>query len=276
MKTALVTGATSGIGRESAKGLIDKGFFVIGTSRSDEKEQEAKKYLGDNSIIIRAEMSSQESLRNLANKVKEHLNGRGLDVLINNAGSFYSYYSLSPEGVEKQFAINAIAPLYLSLLLYNDIVKAKGRIINVNSSSHYGARIRWRDIQLSQSYGQLKAYKQSKLVSVMLAAKFNMLSDNVKMYMADPGLVATDIGYKNTGVLAKAVWKMRKKSGQSAEHGAQTSIYLASKDELPDELYFKDCKPQKPNKMVQNSDHLDRIWDYCMGIAAMDEREIFK
>lgn len=273
-KTALVTGATSGIGLETAKGLLEQGFFVIGTSRSEEKEKLARQYLGKGILFIRADLSSQASIRELAVKVKSVLGGSGLDALINNAGSFFSYYSLSDEGVEKQFAVNAIAPLYLSLMLYGELRMAEGRIINVSSSSHYRTRIRWHDIQLSRNYSQLKAYKQSKLISVMLSKHFNELSKSVKMYMADPGLVNTDIGYKNTGGIAKFIWKLRKNKGQPPSQGAQTSIYLAGAEELPDELYFKDSMAKEPDKMANNHEYVIRIWDYCQKVMGINAKEI--
>ena len=273
-KTALITGATSGIGLETAKALVEKGYGVIGTSRSDEKEKRAKEYIGGDIVFIKADLASQESIKELARKAQDIIGGHGLDVLINNAGSFYSYYSLSGEGVEQQFAINAMAPLMLSLLLYESLKKARGRIINVSSSSHYGARIRWRDIQLSRNYGQLKAYKQSKLISVMLAQRFNELSDGVTAYMADPGLVNTEIGFKNTGGIAKFIWKHRKNKGRPASYGAATSVYLASEENLPQELYFKDSRPKKPNKLVYDHDSVLRIWDYSLKIIGMDAKEI--
>jgi len=272
-KIALITGATSGIGLETAKGLIEKGYFVIGTSRSDAKEKSAKKYLGEGIIFIKANLESQESIRGLAHKTKEILNDDGLDVLINNAGSFYSYYSLSGEGVEKQFAVNTIAPFYLTLLMYDKLNLAGGRAVNVSSSSHYRTKIRWRDIQLSRNYNQLKAYKQSKLISVMLSRRFNELSQNVKTYIADPGLVNTEMGLKNTSGIAKFIWKYRKNKGQPAWKGAETSIYLACEEVLPNELYFKDCMVQKPDKSVYNDEYVNRAWDYCQRVIGMEVKE---
>ena len=273
-KTALITGATSGIGLETAKGLISQGFFVIGTSRSDEKETIAKKRLGDKAVFIRTDLSSQKSIRNLAERASELLGNRGLDALVNNAGSFYSYYTLSEEGIEKQFAVNTIAPFCLSLLFYDKLKAAGGRVINVSSSSHYGTKIKLSDIQLSRRYGQLKAYKQTKLMSIMLSKRFNEISDDVKTYMADPGFVNTDIGFKNTAGLAKLIWKLRKNKGQSSKQGAQTSIYLASEQDLPEGFYFKDCKNKKPSKEVENRENVKIIWEYCQKVLGLNAKEI--
>lgn len=272
-KIALVTGATAGIGLETAKGLIENDFFVIGTSRDDEKEKKTMKYLGDNCYFIKADLSSQKSIRNLADSVKDYLDDKGLDVLINNAGSFYSYYSLSDEGVEKQFAVNTVAPFYLSLLLYDKLKIADGRIINVNSGSHYRTSIRWSDIQLSRRYGQLQAYKQSKMLSVMVSREFNKYSKDIKTYMADPGLVNTNMGFKNTSGLSKFIWKIRKNKGTTPRKGAETSIYLATHDALPTDLYYRDCKVKNPDKKVYNDEYGKRIWDYCQRILNIDAKK---
>ena len=269
-KTVLITGATSGIGLETAKDLVLRDYRVIGTSRSTAKEQAAYAYIGAEIPFIQTELSSQKNLKSIAKQVKALIGDNGLDVLINNAGTFFSHCALSAEGIEKQFAVNAIAPLYLSLLLYDELKKVNGRIINVSSSSHYRTQMRWDDLQLTRHYGQLKAYKQTKLISVMLSREFNQRSASVKTFMADPGLVATDIGFKNTGLIAKAVWKRRKAAGRPASVGAETSIYLATKPELPYELYWKDCRAQVPNKSALNDENCKRIWDYCMDIINLD------
>jgi NAD(P)-dependent dehydrogenase (short-subunit alcohol dehydrogenase family) len=272
-KIALVTGATAGIGLETAKGLIEKGFFVIGTSRSDEKEKKAMKYLGENCYFIKADLSSQKSIQDLVTSVKNLVGDKGLDILINNAGSFYSYYSLSDEGVEKQFAVNTVAPFYLSLLLYDKLTQNEGRIINVNSGSHYRTSIRWNDIQLSRRYGQLKAYKQSKILSVMISREFNKYSKAVKTYMADPGLVNTNMGFKNTSGLSKFIWSIRKNKGVTPREGAATSIFLATEKILPTDLYYRDCKVKNPDKKVYNDEYTKRIWDYCQSVLNIDAKE---
>ena len=186
-KYVLITGATSGIGLATAKELIKKGYAVFGTSRSKEKEIAARKELGNNFYFIRGNLSSQKSLENIAQNAKEYIKSSGLYALVNNAGTFFSKHTLSENNIEMQFAVNTIAPFYLSLLLYEDIKKANGRIINVTSSSHYNTIINWKDIQLNSHYGQLRAYKQTKALSVLLSREFNNYSSNVKMYMADPG-----------------------------------------------------------------------------------------
>jgi len=269
-KFALITGATSGIGLETVKNLLSKGYTVIGTSRSDEKEQSAGAYLKRKITFIRTDLSSQRSIRSLAQKVKTIVGENGLDVLINNAGTFFSYYALSEEGIEMQFAVNTAAPFYLSLLLYNEIKSTNGRIVNVSSNSHYHTNVKWSDIQLSKHYGQLRAYKQTKLLSVMLSREFNKRSQDIKTYMADPGLVNTEIGFKNTGGLAEFIWKFRKNKGEPVSVGASTPTFLATEPALEDYLYWKYNKPKTPNKLALDDIACQKIWHYCQGVCNID------
>lgn len=258
----LVTGATSGIGLQTAKNLLQKRYKVFGTSRSKQKEDEAKKTLGDNFLFIRGDLSSRQSLDNIALKSKEYIGDNGLYALVNNAGTFFSKYTLSEDNIEMQFAVNTAAPMYLSLMLYDEIQKAKGRIVNVNSDSHYRTIINWKDIQLKNSYGQLRAYKQTKALSVLLSRAFNMHSQNVKMYMADPGLVSTEIGYKNSSIVGRLVWTYRRSIASTTREGAATSVYLVDSPELPDELYYKNCKVKASSRVTQSDNNAKHIWDY--------------
>jgi len=274
-KTAVVTGATSGLGLATVKTLLEKGYDVLGTSRSAEKEKKAMDAIGQTIPFIQVDLTSIKQQQAFSEHVETWLAGRGLSVLVNNAGTFYSHHSLSPEGLEKQFAVNTIAPLHLSMLLYEKLKKGHGRIVNVNSNSHYGTHVHWDDMQLSRHYGQLKAYKQTKLFSVMVSRQFNKHSDTVKTYMADPGLVNTDMGFKNTTGLATLVWKMRKKKGQPTQQGAATQIYLATQPEL-NGFYYRDCKEKAPDRQTKDDKNCQRIWDYCINVLGLDPDAIFR
>jgi len=274
-KTAVVTGATSGLGLATVKALLAKGYDVLGTSRSSEKEKKAIDAIGQTIPFIQVDLTSIKQQKFFGEQVKLWLADRGLSVLVNNAGTFYSHHSFSPEGLEKQFAVNTIAPLHLSMLLYEKLKKNNGRIVNVNSNSHYGTHVRWDDMQLSRHYGQLKAYKQTKTFSVMVSRQFNKQSDAVKTYIADPGLVNTEMGFKNTSGMATLVWKMRKKKGQPTEQGALTQIFLATQPKL-DGFYYRDCKEKAPDRQTQDDQNCQRIWDYCINVLGINPDAVFR
>ncbi|NLY90819.1 MAG: SDR family NAD(P)-dependent oxidoreductase [Firmicutes bacterium] len=108
-KTIVVTGATSGIGLATANALAGRGGFVIGVGRSQTRCQEAERFIKSNYpqadlLYLVADFSSLKQVKRLAAEIKEVLasRGRGLDVLINNAGTFCSWYTTSAEGHELQ------------------------------------------------------------------------------------------------------------------------------------------------------------------------------
>ena len=155
-KTIVVTGATSGIGLATANALAGRGEFVIGVGRSQTRCQEAMSFIKKNYpqadlLYLVADFSSLKQVKRLAAEIKEVLasRGRGLDVLINNAGTFCSWYTTSAEGHELQLAVNHLAPFLLTHELMPLLRKAPAaRILTVSSGSHYGTWINWRDIQL--------------------------------------------------------------------------------------------------------------------------------
>ena len=208
-KAMVITGASAGIGLATAAGLAGRGAYVIGVGRSRDRCEAAKdtilaQYPGARVDFCIADLSAQRQIRSLSEDIQEKLkkNGcTGLDVLINNAGAFSSYYVSTAEGFELQWAVNHLAPFLLTHALL-PLLKAapEGRIITVSSGSHYRCRIHWKDVQFRRRYRYLKAYKQSKLANVLFTCELNrrLADTNVRAYAADPGLVNTGIGEKGT------------------------------------------------------------------------------
>ncbi|NTV89072.1 MAG: SDR family NAD(P)-dependent oxidoreductase [Clostridiales bacterium] len=285
-KTVVITGATSGIGLETAAKLAAHGAFVIGTGRSEQKCAEARKKIleinrADNSVkhadntagaitFLVADLSSMKQVRKLAGDIREALEMKGkaaLDVLINNAGAVSSWYISTAEGFELQFAVNYLA----AFLLTNELLplleaSPDGRVIVLSSGSHYRTKINWRDILMRKHYNVLLAYKQSKLACVMFCTELNRrlgAASGVKAFAADPGLVNTSIGFKGTVGIARKIWEMRSRSGISPEKAAGAIAYLASAPELKasEEVYWKDCKPLKPSGYSRKSDEAKKLWE---------------
>ena len=273
-KTLVVTGATSGIGLATAIGLAQKGAQVIGVGRSKTRCSEAEAFIKTavpDSVItfFQADLASQKQIRELAAAIttKIKLEGNGvLDALINNAGTFTSWFVTTGEGFELQFAVNYLAPFLLTHQLLPLLMAAPtGRVISVSSGSHYGTMIHWKDLQLRKHYNGLWAYKQSKLANVMFIAELNRrlgANSNLRAFAADPGLVNTEIGLKQTSGLAYWVWKKRKAKGYLPEDGAATSIFLASDPTVQntDAFYWKNCVPTPPSRYVKQTDARQRLW----------------
>ncbi|HWQ45394.1 MAG TPA: SDR family NAD(P)-dependent oxidoreductase, partial [Longilinea sp.] len=242
-KTYVVTGATSGIGYATVQQLACAGASVIGVGRSTERGLEAEMTLQKSCGNVRvkyltADLSQQAEVRRLADQIRDLLaewNTTALDGLVNNAGAFTYWLTLTPDGIETQWAVNHLAPFLLTNLLLPQLqAAADGRVVTVSSDSHFGAHIRWDDPQLRRRYSGLGAYGVTKLANILFTAGLNTRAalTGVRAFAADPGLVKTDIGMKGTPRLVSWVWKIRRSGGTSAEVPAQSIFYLLTEPSL--------------------------------------------
>ena len=236
MRTIVITGATSGIGLEATRLLARKGYRIIGIGRSEERCQKAREdilaaHKQADVIFFTADLMRQHEVLRVAEQIKQMVNasnGGGLHALINNAGCIRSWYMTTDEGYEQQFALNYLSAFLLTHLLYPLLEKAGGRVFLTGSGSHKHTRVRWDDLMGSRRYHPLFAYKQSKLLGMLFAMGINeyYAGKGVRAYVADPGLVNTDIGNKETGGIVNLVWKLRKRHGVSPVIPAKTYAFL--------------------------------------------------
>lgn len=269
MKTIVITGATSGIGFETARILTRRGNFVIGVGHSEEgcnqaREKIARENPNAKFIFFVADLMQQREVNRVADDITTYLSQNfagALDVLINNAGCVKSWYMTTEEGYEQQFALNYLAGFLLTYRLLGMIQKANGRIIMTGSDSHKGIKVHWRDVMLSRAYNPLTAYKQSKLCTVLFAKALSERFSNkgVHAYVVDPGLVKTDIGNKQTGSLVNFVWTLRKRHGVPPEIPAKTYDFLSGETAAPKGLYYNLCREKKVSRQV-NSENADRLF----------------
>lgn len=267
-KTCVITGATSGIGYATAKGLAAKNFELILIGRDDQKGKsvvESLKNLTSNNLITyyNTDLSSQKQIRKTGEELKNK--HPEIDVLINNAGVWTSRYELTDDKIEKQFAVNHLAYFLLTHLLYPNIAKSEnGRIINLGSDSHKFGKINFDDLNLEGSYHGLKAYGQSKLANLLFTYELQHLKkdDHVSVYCVQPGLVKTDIGVKHTNPFHSLMWKLRRLSGMTPDQAASTAIYLATSDEVAKQsgLYWDSSKPKPSSARSKNAEDAGRLW----------------
>ena len=274
IKTYLVTGATSGIGLALMEELAEKGYQLIGVGRSSDCCQEVQDKLRDAHSNRRiqylvADLSRQSQIREAAVQVKSILvswGAVGLDGLVNNAGTFTYWQTLTTEGFETQWAVNHLAPFLLTNLLLPLLEeKESARVITISSGSHYNARLNWSDIQGLGRYNPLKAYKHTKLANVLFTAELNRRlgpDSKVRAFTADPGLVNTGIGEKSPSRIAQGIWSRRRKKGISPARSAAGIIQLLESDiEDQSSLYWKHGKAKNPNPFALDKDHGWRLWE---------------
>jgi NAD(P)-dependent dehydrogenase (short-subunit alcohol dehydrogenase family) len=237
-KVCVVTGSNSGIGKETAFALAEMGANVVMVVRNQEKGQKALEEIvtktGNRSVgLMFCDMSSMVSIRSFASDLKkkyDHLN-----VLINNAGAEFVKRQLTAEGFEQTFAVDYLAPFLLTYELL-DLLKAgaPSRIINVSSGLAKNGKVDFDDLQNEKNYKGMQAYSNAKLMLMMFTYELSrrLAGTGVTVNVLMPGFVATNLG-KNSGSLRSAItFTMVRPMQINAKKGAETSVYLASDDEI--------------------------------------------
>ncbi len=244
-KICLVTGSNSGIGKETALSLAKMGATVVMVVRNKERGEKAQrevvKQSGNNGVdLMTCDLSSMESIRQFAAEFKKKYNR--LDVLVNNAGAVYNKREVTPEGFERTFAVNYLGPFLLTHELLDMLrTSAPSRIINVSSGLAKEGKVDLDDLQGENTTGKKKVsharspfYANTKLMLILYTYELarRLEGSGVTANVLFPGFTATNLG-KNSGSLRSSImFKMVRPMQQSAKRGAETSIYLASSDDV--------------------------------------------
>ncbi|WP_406700420.1 SDR family oxidoreductase [Singulisphaera sp. Ch08] len=268
-KVCLVTGATSGIGEITAKALAERGATVTIVGRSQERcaatLDRIRQAIPDADVdFLLADLSSQESIRNLASRFRERKSR--LDLLINNAGAIFFERRESVDGIELTLALNHLAYFQLTNLLLDMLQSsAPSRIVNVASDAHRSARmIQFDDLEGRKRYSGFRAYAQSKLANLLFTFELarKLEGTQVTANALHPGLVATNI-FAGNGIPG---WFLRRGAALfaiSPEKGAETSIYLGSSAEVSEVSgrYFYRQQPTRSSLASRDEEQARRLWD---------------
>ena len=276
-KVCIVTGANSGIGKATALGLANLGAMVIMLCRDKSRGELAMSDIiaksGNESInLFLADLSSQQSIRQFVSDFKKRYDK--LHVLINNAGVNLSKRYETVDGLERSFAINALAPFLLMNLLRDILINsAPSRIVNV-ASSMQRKTINFDDLQFENHYPSWKVYSHSKAAVVLLTYEFarQLSGTGVTVNCLHPGAVKTNIlrDYKR---VIKFFAKLFLNFAKSPEKGAETSIFLASSPDLENTSgkYFKNKKEAKSKEITYDESIAKRLWDICANLTKLDK-----
>ena len=275
MPVAVVTGASAGIGLETAKGLAEKNFDLILVSRSLKKLNAIKSDLEIQYSINCDVFSYDLSLVKSNIKFHEEVvnNFRKIDVLINNAGAIFMDRTTTHEGLEKTFALNHMSYFVLSNLFIESFNSIK--VINVSSEAHRGIELNLDDLQNNIDYFGWHAYKRSKLANIYLtyelAKKYE--NNNITVNCLHPGLVNSDFA-NNNSLRYRIMSSLVKCFGISTREGALTSIYLATEGDLENisGLYFDKCKPRKSSSISYNDEIGKFLWEYSNNIMKSNSK----
>jgi NAD(P)-dependent dehydrogenase (short-subunit alcohol dehydrogenase family) len=231
-KLILITGATAGIGEVAAQSLAAQGHELIIVGRNLQKAESVVKRIrtqtGNHAVhSLLADFSDLQQIRQLADQVKTKF--PKLDVLVNNAGSYFGKRQRTKYGAEKTFVVNHLASfLFTNLLL--DHLQEHARIMNVSSNSHYNGKLDLNDLNLSKFYFGLTAYQRSKLANILFTYELarRLAHTTVAVNALHPGLVATDIFRWNYGILGPLIKWIISRIAITPEEGADNTVFLAT------------------------------------------------
>ena len=236
-KVCLVTGATSGIGKVTARELANRGAVVVVVGRSEERSEatvsQIRQQTGNPSVdFLLADLSSQQDVRRLAKEFESRY--PRLDVLVNNAGAIMLSRRVSVDRIEMTLALNHLAYFLLTNLLLDRLKSsAPARIVNVASNSHERVKLNFDDLQHQRRYWGFRAYAWSKLENILFSYELarRLAGTGVTVNALHPGLVGTNF-LANNGPLGKLLKMAVAIKGMSPERGARTTIYLATSPEV--------------------------------------------
>lgn len=280
-KTALVTGATSGIGEASAMALASMGATLYLLCRNKAKGQATQQRIeqqtgnSDTHLLI-ADMAEQAQIRVAAQKFLD--TKQPLHILLNNAGITNTKRRETVDGIEETFAVNHLGPFLLTHLLMPSLkLGSPSRIVNVASNAHHFVKgMQFDDLGFKQNYKTFKVYGQSKLANLLftLALSSRLNNCDITVNAIHPGAVATGIGSQN-GLLGKIVPLIIKPFFRSAEKGAESSIYACVSPEMENisGRYLYNCKELRPKPWALDTEQAQRLWqesEALVGIISTD------
>jgi protochlorophyllide reductase len=236
-RTALITGANSGLGLETARTLAQRGARVVLACRTLERAEQARQALLRDSlgelISLQLDLADLVSVRRGAAQLADQLGA--IDLLINNAGVMAPPRQLSAQGFELQFAVNHLGHFALTQQLL-PLLRPGARVVHVSSGASYFGRIAFDDLQGEQRYDAWAAYAQSKLANVMTALELQRRLDaqgaEVRSIAAHPGLARTNL--QPTSVAARGsrvealAYRLMDPLFQSAAMGALPQLFAAT------------------------------------------------
>jgi NAD(P)-dependent dehydrogenase (short-subunit alcohol dehydrogenase family) len=241
-KIVLITGANSGIGKETTRALAKKGATIIMACRNLEKaepvcEMIQKESKNPNIEVMKLDIASLKSIRNFTQEFSARY--QKLNVLINNAGIFCMKREETEEGFEKTMGVNHLGHFLLTYELLPILEKtSEARIINVGSDAHFSGDLDLNDLHFKRrKYSGFKAYASSRLATIFFTQELaeRVKEKDITVNALHPGHIDTNmwnIWQPQRRWYHSLLIRLIKLFLISAEEGAQTSIYLASSEEV--------------------------------------------
>ena len=251
-KKVLITGASGGLGAETARAMASKGASVVITARDIDKAQGAVDAIiastGNSDITIESvELGSLDSIRAFGQRW--NANHDRLDILINNAGVMACPQDTTSDGFERQFGTNHLGHFTLTGLIAPTLLASgAARIVNLSSRGHFRGTVDFDDVMFERrTYEKWLAYGQAKTANIMHAVELDrrLAGRGVRAFAVHPGVILTDLGrhLSQADIEAFTADRAEPVKFKTVEAGAATSVYAATAPELDGRggIYLEDC-----------------------------------
>lgn len=250
-KTIVVTGATSGLGKESARALASAGAQVVLCGRDDTKGRAVVDEIGGATSFQHVDLADLDSVRAAAGELSDRIDR--LDVLLNNAGVMACPLARTADGFEMQFGTNHLGHFLLTARLFPLLAgSAPARIVNVSSHGHMIGGVDLEDPNYQRrDYDKWEAYGQAKTANVLFSRELDRRfgDHGLHAYAVHPGMIITELGrHLDEADLADIGERTSKRpaGGPSAEfkpveRGAATQVWAATGADIPGGSYLADA-----------------------------------
>ncbi|GFY64258.1 hypothetical protein TNIN_149071 [Trichonephila inaurata madagascariensis] len=278
-KTVVITGGNTGIGKETARDLAERGAKVIISCRDIKKGREAaeeiRQEIKDANVIVKQlDLASFSSIQQFAQEIQR--SEPQINILINNAGVAVCPKSKTTDGFELQFGVNHLGHFLLTNLLMDKIkASAPARIVNVASAAHFIGDINFGDINMEKNYNALMAYCNSKLANILFTRELakKLEGTGVSTYSLHPGCVHTELSRNISsvnGIIGSIYDFVMKLTFMSARKGASTTIYCAVEESLASEsgLYYTACRSVQPSTTATDDALAKKLWEFSEDLIA--------
>jgi retinol dehydrogenase-12 len=268
-KTCVVTGATNGVGLETARGLAEQGAMVVLLGRNAEKgaaclaDLKGSARHADRLSFVKGDLARLDDVRSMAARISaDHPR---IDVLVNNAGLINAKRRETVDGFEETFAVNHLAHFLLTGLLLPSLRAAPaGRVVNLSSNAHLAGRLDLDDLnRKGRKYSTFGAYGDSKLANLYFTYELarRLAGTSITANAVHPGAVASGFSLNNGG-LASVVMALVRPFFLTPEKGALTSIHVATAPDLEGVTgrYFYKSREKKSSKLSHDTAIARQLW----------------
>lgn len=262
-KIAVITGATSGIGKVIAHELVKCGYSLIVLGRSEKKMAALKSDLSKKNVhasikTISCDLSSLKSILEACEQVGAH--SAQIDLLILNAGLWNFEFKETIDQIEETLQVNLLAPVVMFQRLIANMPKGEGAKVIFTSSGLHQGTINFSDLEFRKKFSGFKAYRQSKLGILLLTrwlAKQEAF-EGLSYYCVHPGMVNTELG-RSAGWFSRSIFKL---FGKSPSKGAQTHLYLIdrSAEELTSGEYYANSRVTRTTSYSYDMVVAEQLW----------------